>query len=206
MPKWRDRECETCGDIIFTASKSNVCLTCNVKQKTNDYVSREKEIIEDYGYEIVTEPTKNNFGKRVYKLKTECCGGEFETTYGNLITGIKKNEKSGYNKLPCGICGPTNRMANALAKYEEKHGKDYDVDKFRDYNQLVRKLSNINYRLHKTLINPNSYIRGLNHDYHLDHKTPIMECFKMGWAPEKASAVVNLQMLPFRENLSKGSS
>jgi hypothetical protein len=205
MAKWRERECVECHQVITTASKSNVCLTCKCKMKSKDAVQKELDIIEDYGYGVNGEPTKNNFGKRVYQLIAPCCGGEFSSVFGNLMSGIKKNEQSGYNKLPCGICGPKHRMATALAGYEAKHGKDYDIEKFNHYQQLVRKLSNQNYKKHKAQINPENHVRGLNHSYHLDHITPIIECFKQGWTAEQAADVSNLQMLEWSENLTKGA-
>lgn len=205
MPKWRERECTTCKAKLITASRSEICLTCYSKQKCISAIDKEKQIIGDYGYGINGEPTVNKFGKRVYTLVSPCCDGQFSTVFGNLISGIKKNEQSGYNKLPCGNCGPKHRMAAALEKYEHKHGKDYDIGKANHYTQLVRKLSNQNYKKHKNIINPNNYTRGLNRGWHLDHKVPIIECFKQGWSPEKAADVKNLQMLPWNENLSKGS-
>lgn len=161
MPKWRERTCLECKSVLLTASKSEVCITCCGKNKAISAVDKEKKIIDDYGYGVVGEPTKNNFGKRVYNLIAPCCGGEFPSVFGNLLSGIKKNEQSGYNKLPCGICGPKHRIESALKGYVERNAKDYDVRKANHYTQLVRKLSEHTYRANKELINPNNYTRGL---------------------------------------------
>ena len=206
MTTWRERECTECKQVMLTASKANICLQCKCKLKSKNAVQNELEIIADYGYGVNGEPTKNKFGKRVYKLIAPCCDGEFSSVFGNLISGIKKNEQSGYNKLPCGLCGPKHRMEAALAGYVANNGKNYDVKKANHFTQLVRKLSEHTYRANKEKINPNNHIRGLNHNYHLDHIVPIIECFKRGWSPERTAAVENLQMLEYRENLSKGSS
>lgn len=114
MPKWRDRECSTCHEVLLTASRSNVCLTCIANAKKGTRVDRQRQIIEDYDYRIEGELTTNTFGKRVYKLVPSCCGIRWGTVFGNLMSGIKKNEQSGYQQLPCGTCGPKNRMAMAL--------------------------------------------------------------------------------------------
>lgn len=205
---WRDRECIKCGEVLHTASKSEICLICKTKSKVQDAIANEREIIEDYGYEIVNGPIKNKFGKRVYTLKAECCGGIFETVYGNLISGIKKNEKSGYGRLPCGNCGPKARMAKAMLGYMEKNRRDYDVRKFKGYAKEVRALSEQTYNENIRKLNPHGFKRGLagtEGAYHLDHKIPIIECFKRGWPPEKAATVENLQLLSWEDNLSKGS-
>lgn len=208
MPKWRERACTTCGQVMLTASKSEACLTCFVKIKKGSAIETEKTIIESYGYEVVGEPVTNKFGKRVYQLIPSCCGTQWGTVFGNLLSGIKKNEASGYEQLLCGTCGPKNRMAVALAGYVEKKGVDYDEATFKQYKRQVHGLSDKTYLNNKELLNPNGYRRGLAGQdgvYHLDHITPIIECFKQGWTAEQAADVSNLQMLEWTENLSKGS-
>jgi hypothetical protein len=163
----------------------------------------------DYGYEVIGDPTKNSFGKRVYTLRAPCCGQTFETVYGNLISGIKKNEASGHDKLPCGNCGPKHRMALAMVKYMDKNRRQYDVTKMTGYVREVRALSEDVYNKNLAKINPKGYKRGLagvEGAYHLDHKIPIIECFKAGWTPEQAADLSNLQILKWEENLAKGSS
>ena len=208
MPKWRDRECTTCKQVELTASKSDVCISCYAKNKSLDASQKEKQIAEDYGYEVEGLPTINKFGKRVYKLIAPCCGESFSTVFGNLISGIKKNEQSGYSKLPCGACGPRHRMANALNGYMKNNARDYDLEVFNDYKMKVRRLSEVTLKNNLDKLNPNNLPRGLagqEHANHLDHKMPIIECFKRGLSIEMAASIDNLQMLPWNENLSKGS-
>ena len=205
MTTWRERECTECKQVMLTASKASICLQCKCKLKSKDAVQNELEIIADYGYGVNGEPTKNKFGKRVYKLIAPCCNGEFASVFGNLISGIKKNEQSGYNKLPCGLCGPKHRMEAALKGYVANNGRDYDLEQFEDYTIQVRGYSDGMYRRNKDKINPNNLKRG-KFDNHLDHIVPIIECFKKGWSVEQAGALDNLQMLHWQDNLSKGSS
>jgi len=208
MTTWRERECTECKQVMLTASKASICLQCKCKLKSKDAVKNELDIIADYGYGVNGEPTKNKFGKRVYKLIAPCCNGEFASVFGNLISGIKKNEQSGYHKLPCGLCGPKHRMETALKGYVEKNGVDYDEATFKQYKHQVQGKSDLVYKANEKLLNPTGLVRGLagiKGAYHLDHKTPIIECFKKGWTPEQASHINNLQMLHWQENLSKGS-
>ena len=93
-------------------------------------------------------------------------------------------------------------MAKAMAVYIDVHGRDYDLAVYEDYCQKTRYLSDKTYQLHKDEINPLGLPRGL--EYHLDHIVPIIEGFKRGLPPEAMAVKENLQMLPAKENLSKG--
>jgi len=208
MSTWKERECIECKQVMLTASKSNICLKCKCKLKSKDAVKSELEIIADYGYVSKGDPTKNKFGKRVYKLVAPCCEQEFSTVFGNLLSGIKKNEESGYNKLPCGNCGPKHRMEAALKGYVEKNGVDYDEATFKQYKRQVHGKSDLTYKANEKILNPLGLKRalaGVEGAYHLDHIIPIIECFKRGWSSEQTSALENLQLLDWRDNLSKGS-
>ncbi len=109
----RDRECDICHEVVKTASKAATCMSCKLKLKDKSTIERETEIMQDYGYNVVGEPTRNNLGKKVYTLIAPCCGNKFQTVYVNLITGIKNGEKAGTSRLPCGTCGPKHRTVAA---------------------------------------------------------------------------------------------
>ena len=56
------------------------------------------------------------------------------------------------------------------------------------------------------MINPNRYTRtlcGVDSGWQLDHIVPIKECFEKGLSIEEASAVTNLRMLPWKNNLMR---
>ena len=40
-------------------------------------------------------------------------------------------------------------------------------------------------------------------DYHVDHIVSIFKAFKKGWTVEQCGGISNLQMLPYKENLTK---
>lgn len=75
------------------------------------------------------------------------------------------------------------------------------------YYKKVSRLTERNYRQHKHLINPNSYNRALAgtvNGYQLDHKIPVIYGFLNNIAAHIIADITNLQMLPWRENGSKG--
>lgn len=67
----------------------------------------------------------------------------------------------------------------------------------------VRTITDEHYQNHFEKINPNNYKRGLK-EYHIDHIVSIADAFELGWSVEETAAVENLQMLYWKENLSKG--
>ena len=79
-----------------------------------------------------------------------------------------------------------------------------DVPAFKRYQRDVRALSEKKYTMHKDIINPDNLRRG-RYNYHLDHITPIKHGFENGIPVEDIAAEDNLQILHWRDNLSKGS-
>lgn len=203
MPKWVDRTCKRCGKVEHTASKSEYCILCYAANKRDALVEQDPNVISSYGYSVISGPAYDKFNHRVYKVLTPC-GHEWEVPFTNLIKQVKNAQTKGLRPA-CGICGPKHRMKTALDGFMDKYAIDYDLDKANDYRRLVRRMTEQTYKNNKHLINPNDLPRGRNSGYHVDHKTPIIECFKQGWSVEKAAGIANLQMLPWNENLSKGS-
>ena len=204
--KFKNRECAECNDVLFTASKSSICAKCAIRKKKEKASLDQKSQLNLWGYSVISGPFANKFGKQKYNLLGPCCGEEFSATYADISSGVRGNQKKGISRMPCGACGPRNRMQVALNGYIEKYARDYDLSQYTDYCKLVRGLSEVVYKQNKPVLNPDNLKRGRNHGYHLDHKMPIIECFKQNFAPEKAAALENLQLLPWNENLSKGSN
>jgi hypothetical protein len=78
--------------------------------------------------------------------------------------------------------------------------QSYSQACFLFYSNLVRKLTEKTFK--KEYIE-NKLLRGKG--WVLDHKLSIKECFEQGVPPNMASHVCNLEMMPEKENLSKGS-
>lgn len=74
---------------------------------------------------------------------------------------------------------------------------------FEIYYNLVRNLSDRNYKKHKTLINPCNFRRGRT-SYHLDHIFSIKEAYENIVPVEVVSHMSNLQMLKYDVNIAKG--
>jgi hypothetical protein len=78
---------------------------------------------------------------------------------------------------------------------------------FRKYRSRIVTRSNYNYKLNKQLLNPENKKIGRFGDnvYHLDHLYPVAEGFRYSVPIELMSAVENLQILPYKENISKSN-
>lgn len=77
------------------------------------------------------------------------------------------------------------------------------------YRLAVQRLTEQNYKQHKHIINPNNYTRATKKDcelaYHLDHIIPIVYGFAHNIPVDTIASVDNLQMLHYKENISKGA-
>lgn len=70
------------------------------------------------------------------------------------------------------------------------------------YSQIVRSMTEQQYRKNKDKINPSNYKRGTHH-YHLDHIIPLWYGFKNNIDPYKISKIKNLRMVWWKENLTR---
>lgn len=201
MPRLNKRTCPRCKKYEETFSQAEFCASCYILNKKEVDILREAEDIKVWGYQKIDGPSLDKHGHRSYKLLTPC-NHEWSVPFCNLIKQVK-NAKEKNLRPACGVCGPQHRMMTALTSYVEKNGIDYDLDEAIDYRRKVRGLTEVNYRRHKKVINPLNLKRG-HHEHHIDHKVPIIECFKQGWTVEQAAAVDNLQMLTAQDNLAKG--
>ncbi len=97
-------------------------------------------------------------------------------------------------------------MAFAMAAFVAKYGiTEAQMVEYERYCKKVRTLSDKIYKENITEINPLGLKRGQrSEDYHLDHIMPIIEGFVQGLTPEFMARKENLQMLPAKDNLSKG--
>ncbi len=85
--------------------------------------------------------------------------------------------------------------------------KKESTPEYRRYSNRVHVLTRKIYEEHHTEINPNNYPRGLAGQagiYHLDHIVSIRYGFDNNIPPEEIAVKENLQMLPWKENISKG--
>ena len=78
---------------------------------------------------------------------------------------------------------------------------------FRQYRTRIVSRSNSTYRVNKDILNPEHKLIGRYGDniYHLDHIYSVAEGFKYNVPIELMSALENLQLLPYKDTISKGS-
>jgi hypothetical protein len=92
--------------------------------------------------------------------------------------------------------------------YAKKHGvvRFKSIPEYQRYKARVYHLSNKIYRLNESNINPYKYKRtrcGVEGGYQLDHVVGIRECFDLGFSVEQCADLINLQLIPWTENLQK---
>ena len=77
---------------------------------------------------------------------------------------------------------------------------------YRRYRNRVTKLTEKIYLENIDILNPQRLPRtvcGVSEGYQLDHIISVRNCFDLGWTPEEASKLENLQLLPWKINLTK---
>jgi len=142
---------------------------------------------------VDTEDVRIAAMKRGYKLKSEYSNKDklmFECPEGHTFRMTWGNFRNGQQ---CPICYKKDRKEKAL-----KYLKGFDL-----YKQLVLMETKVNYRKHKDVINPHNIKR--NRYYHLDHKYSIVEGFKHNILPNVIGSYVNLEVIPVRSNIQKGT-
>ena len=84
--------------------------------------------------------------------------------------------------------------------------KNYTEDELKrleNYRQCIKRLSEENFRRYYYEVNSDMKERGL-YKYHLDHIYSVADGFKNGVLPEVIANINNLQILWWRDNVSKG--
>jgi len=150
----------------------------------------------------VVVPKGSKKGKpRPWQIKQEerscfCCGTKFI---------VNPSETKRYCSQSC--AGKNiDKSYMQTEEYRNSLRKD-TTPEYKRYCNRVHKLSKKIYEQFKHEINPNNYPRGLAGEqgvYHLDHIVSIRYGFDNNLLPEEVARKQNLQMLPWKENISKG--
>ena len=105
-------------------------------------------------------------------------------------------------------CGSKNIDKSYMQTEEYRNTKRKETTpEYKRYSRRVHVLTHKVYEEHKNEINPNNYPRGLagvDGVYHLDHIVSIRYGFDNNIPEEQIAVKENLQMLPWKENISKG--
>lgn len=131
---------------------------------------------------------------------------EMENLY---LSGHSINSVSEILKIPYTTVN-SNLHKLGIVRTEDKHGLGVSYDKYLEtlpafikYKKLVW---NTTYKQPIETL-PNSDKRGLcgvEGAYNLDHKFSVFEGFKQGIEPEIIGNIINLEFIPWEENLNKG--
>lgn len=131
---------------------------------------------------------------------------EMENLY---LSGHSMNSVSEILKIPYTTVN-SNLHKLGIVRTEDKHGLGVNYDKYLEtlpafikYKKLVW---NTTYKQPIETL-PNSDKRGLcgvEGAYNLDHKFSVFEGFKQGIEPEIIGNIINLEFIPWEENLNKG--
>jgi len=135
--------------------------------------------------------------KRSLKV-CECCSIEYE------VIGFNSTRRF------CSLSCATKSIDKSYMQTEEYKNtlRNPDLPEFEKYSRKVHFLTRKLYEEYSHVINPNGYKRGLageDNAYHLDHIIPIKYGFENSIPPEELAKIDNLQMLPWKTNISKSA-
>jgi len=116
-----------------------------------------------------------------------------ECPYGHISKKVYSNFTRKDSKFICEKCFYNSISLNL---------SDEEIENFKKYSKYVRALTAKTYRQYEKLINPNN-LEISKKKYHLDHKYSISEGFKNNVSPFILSSKENLEVVPWKENLSK---
>lgn len=214
----RDGYSKTCSHKCAAIIHRNTLKTNDSKFKifqekvSNNQKEIWKERKENNTDKLIIDKAKNTNRIIINNLSIE----ERKNRFGwmNKLTTEEKNIKSN-NILEKSLIPFWNNITdierqiiyNKIKKTKIKKGLilDYSIinrSDFNNYSLLVRKLTEINYKNYKEIINPLGLHRGC-HTYHLDHKISIYDGFLYNIDPYIISSIENLEMLYYTDNLSK---
>lgn len=132
------------------------------------------------------------------RRETRHCIGKGCTSIFTVIQSSKKK----YCSHSC-----QQRTANVAKKGTgSRKIRNHLIKEYTRYARKVHHLSHKTYLQNIDTINPLGYPRtlcGVEGGWQLDHIIPIKECFEKGLSIEEASAISNLRMLPWKNNLMR---
>lgn len=190
-----DKIHKTTSHSLFTSKYNNInsqtCREC--RSRISEYEIRKNYVeFDKIKNDITKEDYKVLSNKKQYmisdhrsqfKINVICSKGhKYHITWNNWRRGKR-----------CRKCYEENKYSEAI-KYK---------DGFNLYMFEVGKLTEINYRKYKELVNPNDLERGIN-SYHIDHVFSKYDGFQNNIDPEIISSPINLKMVKSDYNLTKG--
>lgn len=167
----------------------------NFRQKKQAYQKIQERLV------VLTPFEKYINQRQKIKVKNPKCGHIFESRAGNLANA----------KTECPVCNTEKKRerlrnlnqerTNSHHEWLKSEGKHFEV-----YYRLVRALTRKAYRENKETINPEDLPLGrcgTPNTYQVDHILSIKHCFLESISAEECSALENLQVIPWEENLNR---
>lgn len=211
-------QCMVCEHIWTATPKSKVqtlkkngvsgCPNCTEKRKEKKYIisradnilvlkSRGIIVLDDWdGRRHISPITRLN---KVKVMNVEC-HHIFTCSPANLLA----------NHVECAICGPQKRVEPLIQWSKANSAKWRETaTEWEIYRNDVHKFTRDVYNKNKKKINPKNHPRGkagTEGAYQLDHKVSVRFCFDNNIPSVVCADHTNLQMLPWRKNLSSKAS
>ena len=176
------------------------CPLCSDAAKYEHIRQTNIQKLKDRGLEILSDwdgTTSNGKDCVVIDVtvRNTNCGHTFTSTSKNLLT----------RGIECTVCGITHRT-NYINAWSELNSTKWrqTATEWQEYKSDVTKLTRINYKNNKHIINPDNLPTGragIEGAYHVDHIIPIRYCFNNKIPVHICADKSNLQMLGWRENV-----
>ena len=198
MRTYTEEEIKIMSDSSLTGA--DICKKLNISTATLARARRRLGISVPSGLKPGQGPKKNG----IYKPCPKCGKDVYHTK--------KYLDKQKYCSRTCMYSSEEfrekMRSIDRSALYEKMRGKikNPNIKQYRRYANAVHRLSAKVYKDNIDIINPERHPRtvcGIDGGWQLDHIVSIKECFENGISPEEASALENLRMLPWKENLMR---
>lgn len=179
------------------------CYETTRHNKHHDVRQDTLKKISTAGLRILTEGYNGKRGDIYFTIRVQHadCGHIFDLRVANFLN--RKLVRSNSCKL-CGIRTRSLQLTQtSLDRHEEwlKTATEWQL-----YKYEVNLETNKSYRQYKHIIDPNNLPRGsIDGGYHLDHIISRRYCFDNDIPVEICGNYQNLQMLPWRDNISKGT-
>jgi hypothetical protein len=184
-----------------TKQKQSEVMKERIKGYDFEEIDRKrKETVKARGVKVGCPKGTNNRIKKGWEKHCIQCGTSFYVT--------KTKEAREHCSVKCSNKTKSERQkGQKLPWMEQVYSRGSKLDPgYKRYKQQVYKLTEKTYVDNIDIINPQRLPRtlcGVEGGYQLDHKKPIKECYIEGLTVEETSSIDNLDLIPWKENLSK---
>ncbi len=172
------------------------CPKCTYSKRYDGSSEESRHALIEKGFEVLTEgPIRHTTTDKI-KVRNTTCGHIFESAAGNLL----------HRDVQCPICAINTRAELNKERNLLKREKWLEsATEWEMYDSKCRILTRQTYNTHKDVINPRNLptgTAGTKGAYHLDHIVSVRHGFDNKIPCELIADKQNLQMVPWKSNLS----